>query len=81
MSTNLEEALEYSKSLPVLEKIMSPSSASQRTDNSWTFLSRPPLRLEKVTCLLVVFSILLISIFPRPMLPICLIQLYTFRRL
>jgi len=43
---------------------MSATSASQRTDNSKAFLSSPFLLLEKVTCLLVAFSILFIWVFP-----------------
>uniref|UniRef100_A0A0A9AYM6 Mads2 n=1 Tax=Arundo donax TaxID=35708 RepID=A0A0A9AYM6_ARUDO len=45
---------------------MSPTSASQRMESSLAFLSNPFLLLEKVTCLLVELSILLISIFPLP---------------
>lgn len=62
-------ALENSKSFPVLEKIMRATSASQRTDSSCAFFSNPTRRFEKVTCLLVAFSILLISIFPLPISP------------
>ncbi|KAG6556086.1 hypothetical protein Mapa_002027 [Marchantia paleacea] len=52
---------------------MTAISASQSTDSSWAFFIRPPRRLENVTCLLVGFSIFLISIFPRPIgsFPIC----------
>lgn len=50
----------------MLEKIISPTSASQSIDNSLAFLSSPVLRFEKVTCLLVELSILRITIFPLP---------------
>uniref|UniRef100_A0A2P2K013 Uncharacterized protein n=2 Tax=Rhizophora mucronata TaxID=61149 RepID=A0A2P2K013_RHIMU len=55
--------LEYSKSLPVAEKIMRATSASQRTESSAAFLKSPRLLLEKVTCLAVMLSIFLILIF------------------
>jgi len=58
--------LAYSYSRPRFEKTIRATSASQSTDNSYAFLSKPFLRLQKVTCRLVVFSILLISIFPLP---------------
>jgi hypothetical protein len=58
--------LANSNSFPVLEKMMSATSASHSTASSCAFFNRPPRRLENVTCLLVGFSILLISIFPRP---------------
>lgn len=45
---------------------MRATSASQRTDNSYAFLSKPLRLLQKVTWRLVVFSIRLISIFPLP---------------
>ncbi|CAA6670099.1 unnamed protein product [Spirodela intermedia] len=51
---------------PLSEKTMRPIWASQRTESSWAFLSSPFLLFEKVTCLLIGFSIFLISIFPRP---------------
>ena len=41
-------------------------SASHRMESSYAFFSRPFLRLQKVTWRFVVFSILLISIFPLP---------------
>uniref|UniRef100_A0A0A9F454 Uncharacterized protein n=1 Tax=Arundo donax TaxID=35708 RepID=A0A0A9F454_ARUDO len=41
-------------------------SASQSTESSYAFLRRPLRRLQKVTCLLVVFSMRLISTFPLP---------------
>lgn len=58
--------LEYSKSLPVLEKMITATSASQRTASSFDFLSKPARLFENVTCLLLAFSILLISILPLP---------------
>lgn len=58
--------LENSKSLPVFEKTITPTSASQRTASSRAFLSNPALLFENVTCLLFTFSIFFISIFPRP---------------
>jgi hypothetical protein len=51
--------LENWKSLPVEEKTISATSASQRIDNSSAFLNNPFLLLEKVTCLAAVLSILL----------------------
>ena len=57
----------YSWSLPVLENIIIETLASQRTVSSLAFLKSPFLRLEYVTWRLVVFSILLIWIFPRAM--------------
>lgn len=41
--------LEYSKSLPVAEKMMRATSASQRMESSSAFLKSPLRRLEKVT--------------------------------
>lgn len=58
--------LENSWSLPVLEKTTRPTSASQRMESSLAFFSSPPRRFEKVTCLFVELSILLITIFPLP---------------
>ncbi|KAG6502573.1 hypothetical protein ZIOFF_034857 [Zingiber officinale] len=43
---------------------MRPISASQSTESSKAFFSRPLRRLEKVTCRLARFSILLICVFP-----------------
>lgn len=60
--------LEYSYNLPVLETMIRPTSASHKIPNSFAFFKSPFLRLEKVTCLLVVLSILLITIFPLPIL-------------
>jgi hypothetical protein len=45
---------------------MRPTSASQRMPSSPVFFTSPLRRLEKVTCRLVRFSILWISIFPLP---------------
>lgn len=55
--------LEYSKSLPVAEKMIRATSASQRTESSSAFLKIPLRLLEKVTCLAVALSIFLIWIF------------------
>lgn len=55
--------LEYSNSLPVAEKMIRATSASQRTESSSAFLKSPRLLLEKVTCLAVTLSIFLILIF------------------
>lgn len=44
--------------------MISATSASQRTDSSKAFLSSPFLRFEKVTCLLVAFSMRFIWVFP-----------------
>lgn len=48
--------LEYSKSLPVEEKMMRATSASHKTESSSAFLINPLLLFEKVTCLAVAFS-------------------------
>ncbi|RWW59998.1 hypothetical protein BHE74_00033032 [Ensete ventricosum] len=45
-----------------------PTSASQRMASSLAFFSSPFRRFEKVTCRLVVLSILRITIFPLPMI-------------
>jgi hypothetical protein len=50
----------------VLEKIMRPTSASQRMASSLAFLKIPFLRFENVTCRLVELSIRRITIFPLP---------------
>ena len=50
--------------MPLEEKIMRASSASQRTESSKAFLRSPFRRFENVTCRLVAFSILLIWVFP-----------------
>jgi len=55
--------LEYSKSLPVAEKMIRAISASHRTESSAAFLKIPLLLFEKVTCLAVMLSIFLIFIF------------------
>lgn len=67
--------LANSKSLSLVEKMIRATSASQRTESSKAFFSSPFRRLEKVTCLLVAFSILLICVFPRT---IFTSLLYTF---
>lgn len=61
--------LAKSESLPVLEKIMTPTSASQRIASSFAFFSRPFRLFENVTCLLVESSIFSIAIFPLPIVP------------
>lgn len=61
--------LENSKSLPVFEKIITPTWASHKIASSEAFLSSPTRRLENVTCLLLAFSIFFISILPRPISP------------
>ncbi|KAI0513837.1 hypothetical protein KFK09_009868 [Dendrobium nobile] len=48
---------------------MTPTSVSQRTDSSYAFLSKPLLRLAKVTCRLFEFSIRLNSVFALPITP------------
>lgn len=55
-----------SQSLPPVEKIMRETSASQRTESSQAFLSKPLFLLEKVTCLVILFSILFTSTLPLP---------------
>jgi hypothetical protein len=49
------------------ENMMRAMSMSQRTESSYAFLISPFRRLEKVTCRFVMFSILLIWSFTRPM--------------
>jgi len=61
-------SLEYSKSLPLVEKTMRATSASQSTEISWAFLSKPDLLFENVTCLLILFSILFNCTLPLPIL-------------
>lgn len=53
-----QESVEYSKSLPLVEKTINATSASQSTEISWAFFNNPDLRFENVTCLLILFSIL-----------------------
>lgn len=65
---NLDGLLQYSNIFPVLEKMMSPICAPHSTESSSAFLNRPVWRLEKVTCLVVWFSILSIAFFPRPII-------------
>ena len=45
---------------------MSATSASQRTESSQAFFKSPFLRFAKVTCLLILFSILFSSTLPLP---------------
>jgi len=59
-------SLEYSKSLPLVEKIMRATSASQSTEISCAFFNKPDLLFEKVTCLLILFSILFNCTLPLP---------------
>ncbi|KAJ0860814.1 hypothetical protein HanRHA438_Chr13g0627691 [Helianthus annuus] len=47
--------------------MMRPTSASQRTDSSYAFLSKPFRRFEKVTCRFILFSIRFSSTLPLPM--------------
>lgn len=68
VNLNLKESVQYCHILPVLEKMMRPIWASQSTESSWVFFKSPARRFEKVTCLVVGFSILLIAIFPRPII-------------
>lgn len=58
--------LENSESLPVSEKIITPTCASHNIDNSFAFFNNPFLLFEYVTFLLVGSSILLMAIFPLP---------------
>ena len=72
-------SLEYSKSLPLVEKTMRATSASQSTEISCAFFSKPDLLLEKVTCLLILFSILFNCTLPLPIsLTICIINLISY---
>ena len=52
----------------MLEKMTSPTSASQRMASSLAFLKIPFRRLENVTCRLVELSIRRMTILPRPIL-------------
>jgi hypothetical protein len=65
-TTNLQ--LEYCVSFPDGENMIRPISMSHNTDSSYAFLINPLRRLEYVTCLLVGFSIFLISNFTLPIL-------------
>lgn len=60
--------MEYSKSLPLVEKTIKATSASQRIEISCAFLSNPERRFENVTCLLILFSILFSWTLPLPMI-------------
>lgn len=62
------ELLQNSYSFPLLEKMIRATSASHRTESSYAFFSSPFLRLAKVTCLLILFSILFSSTLPLPIL-------------
>lgn len=66
MYAYLECGLQYSNIFPVLENMTTPTCASHSMASSFAFLRSPPRLLEKVTWRFVGFSILLISIFPRP---------------
>lgn len=74
------ESVEYSNSFPLWEKTIKATSASQRTEISWAFLSNPVLLLEKVTCLLILFSMRFNCTFPLPMdsLSLSLLLLFFF---
>jgi len=65
-TTYLVESEQYWESFPVLEKMMRPIWASDSIDNSRVFFNNPVLLFENVTCLVVLFSIFLISILARP---------------
>jgi len=60
------EGLMYSCIFPEAPKMIRETWASQRTLISFAFLRIPFFLLEYVTCLLLEFSILLISILPLP---------------
>lgn len=64
-----QESVAYSKSLPLEEKTIKATSASQSTEISLAFFNKPDLRLEKVTCLLILFSILFSCTRPLPIAP------------
>ena len=61
-----QESVEYSKSFPLWEKIITATSASHNTEISWAFFKKPALRLEKVTWRLILFSILFSWTLPLP---------------
>lgn len=54
------------------EKTIRATSTSHSTESSNAFFRSPFLRFENVTCLLVVFSILLICVFPLTILSLSL---------
>lgn len=60
------DSVEYSKSFPFVEKTIRATSASHKTEISWAFFSNPDLLLEKVTCLLILFSIRFSCTLPLP---------------
>lgn len=64
--------LQNSNRRPRLEKMMSPTSASHKTDSSYAFLSSPLRRFANVTCRLILFSILFNSTLPLPISPLSL---------
>uniref|UniRef100_A0A803RAW1 Uncharacterized protein n=1 Tax=Cannabis sativa TaxID=3483 RepID=A0A803RAW1_CANSA len=73
------ELVEYSESLPLVEKTIKATSASQSTEISCAFFNNPERRFENVTCLLILFSILFISTRPRPMMYMCVyIYIYEY---
>ena len=53
-----------------MEKMMSATSASHSTESSKAFFSKPFLLFEKVTCLLVSFSMRFIWVFPLTIFPV-----------
>lgn len=60
-------AEENSYSFLLWPKMITVTSTEQRTESSWAFLKRPPLRLRKVTERLRSSLMALISILRRPM--------------
>ena len=62
-----QSSLEYSKSFPLWEKTITATSASHKTEISLAFFSNPVLLLEKVTCLLILFSMRFNWTLPLPM--------------
>lgn len=68
MDCTYQESVAYSKSFPFVEKTIKATSASQSTEISWAFFNKPDLLFEKVTCLLILFSILFSWILPLPIL-------------
>ena len=66
VSCYLPSCAAKSWSLPLSEKTISATSASQSTASSRAFLARPRSRFEKVTCRLTLFSIRRTTTLPRP---------------
>lgn len=62
-----DESVANSNSFPLVEKTMRATSASHRTEISCAFFNKPDLRLEKVTCRLILFSIRFNCTLPLPM--------------